>query len=52
LKNPIKDLIRSNYINLYEIMCSYAAKKIGKIKLHVETAVFNVLLMFYAKLVL
>jgi hypothetical protein len=33
-------------------MCSYAAKKFGKIKQLVETTVFNVLLMFYAKLVL
>jgi hypothetical protein len=28
----MKDVVRGNYINLYEIMCSYAAKKFGKSK--------------------
>jgi hypothetical protein len=34
-------MIKSNYINLFEIMYSYAAKKFGTIKQLVETAVFN-----------
>jgi hypothetical protein len=34
-------VIRSNYLNLHEIMCSCAAKNFHKAKQLVQTVVFN-----------
>jgi hypothetical protein len=40
----------SNYINMREIMCSYAAKFFKKLKQLVETAVFNASYLFFMKI--
>jgi hypothetical protein len=40
----------SNYINLREIMCSYAAKNFKKLKQHVETAVLNASYLFFMQI--
>jgi hypothetical protein len=41
LENLIIGIIRSNYINLLETMCTYAAKKIEKREQPVSTVVFD-----------
>jgi len=41
LDNLIIDIFRRNYINLQEIMCSYAAKNFEKLEKLVQTAVFK-----------
>ena len=43
----MKDVVRGNYSNLYEIMCSYAAKNSEKLKQLVQTALSNVSYLWF-----
>jgi transcription initiation factor IIE alpha subunit len=42
-------IIRSNYINFHEIICSYESKNIKNLKLLVQTAVSNICYLCFMK---